>query len=393
MPVWTPFGGGRKVAHSWAGSSRSEAESGCCHETSLMKFSDIGTRVASKDFLSYQLVAELSHRGRMRAFFLWGLLLISLHPSPVSAQWWQESQAIMGTRVLVELWHPDEAQGRAAVGAVMDEMRRIDREMSPFKASSLLSYMNREAARSPVEITPELFELMWKSVRISELTGGAFDVTFASAGRKYDYRKHVKPDHEALAEAMPAIDYHHLQFDRQHTRIRYLHRGVYVDLGGIAKGHAVDRAIGILQKRGITQAMVGAGGDTRIIGDRRGEPWVVGVRDPRKEGENVAVLPLTDVAVSTSGDYERYFELDGVRYHHIIDPKTGDSAREVRSVTVLGDEATTTDALSTSVFVLGVEKGLALVNRLPGIDAIIIDGEGRMHFSDELLRMAKQDPS
>lgn len=328
----------------------------------------------------------------MRAFFLWGLLLISLHPSPISAQWWHESQAIMGTRVLVELWHPDEAQGRAAVGAAMEEMRRIDREMSPFKESSLLSYMNREAARSPVEITPELFELMWRSVRISELTGGAFDVTFASAGRQYDYRKRVKPDQEALAEAMPAIDYHHLQFDRQRTRIRYLHPGVYVDLGGIAKGHAVDRAIAILQKRGITQAMVGAGGDTRIIGDRRGEPWVVGVRDPRKEGENVAVLPLTDVAVSTSGDYERYFELDGVRYHHIIDPKTGDSAREVRSVTVLGDEATTTDALSTSVFVLGVEKGLALVNRLPGIDAIIIDGEGRMHFSDELLRMTELDP-
>ena len=358
-----------------------------------MQFSDTGTQVASRDFLFYQLVAELSHRGRMRALFLWGLVLISLHSTPTSAQWWQESEAIMGTRVLVELWHPDEVQGRAAVGAVMDEMRRIDREMSPFKETSLLSNMNREAANSPVKITAELFELMWKSVRISELTDGAFDVTFASAGRKYDYRKRIKPDKAALAEAIPAIDYHHLQFDREGMSIHYLHPGVYVDLGGIAKGHAVDRGIAILQSRGITQAMVGAGGDTRIIGDRRGEPWVVGVRNPRKDGENAAVLPLTDVAVSTSGDYERYFELDGVRYHHIIDPQTGDSAREVTSVTILGDEATTTDALSTSVFVLGVRNGLALVNRLPGIDAIIIDGEGRMHFSDELLRMTEQDPS
>ncbi|MEJ2132169.1 MAG: FAD:protein FMN transferase [Gammaproteobacteria bacterium] len=329
----------------------------------------------------------------MRALFLWGCVLISLNPSPVSAEWWRDSQSIMGTRVLVELWHPDEVEGRAAVAAVMEEMRRVDREMSPFKEESALSRMNREAAKRPVEVSPELFELMWKSVRISELTGGAFDVTFASAGRQYDYRKGVKPDSTHLAEALPAIDYHHVEFDRAHHRIHYLHEGVYVDLGGIAKGYAVDRAIALLRARGITQAMVGAGGDTRIIGDRRGKPWVVGIRHPRKEGENAAVLPLADVAVSTSGDYERYFELDGVRYHHIIDPKTGDSARKVTSVTILGDEATTTDALSTSVFVLGVKEGLALVNRLPGIDAIIIDGEGRLHFSEELLRLTGEDPS
>ena len=359
----------------------------------MTQFSVPGARVAPKDFLFYQLVAELSVGGRMRAFFLWGLVLISMNSSPISAQWWRDSQSIMGTRVLVELWHPDEAQGRAAVAAVMEEMRRIDREMSPFKETSLLSRMNREASSGWVEITPELFELMRKSIGISELSDGAFDVTFASAGRQYDYREGIKPDPAPLAEALPAIDYHHLEFDRERTRIRYLHAGVHVDLGGIAKGHAVDRAIALLGARGITQAMVGAGGDTRIIGDRRGEPWVVGVRHPRKDGENIAVLPLADVAVSTSGDYERYFELEGVRYHHILDPRTGDSARKVRSVTILGDEATTTDALSTSVFVMGVEKGLALVNRLPGVDAIIIDGEGRMHFSDELLRMTREDPS
>lgn len=329
----------------------------------------------------------------MRAFCLWGLVLISTNPSPVSAEWWRDSQAIMGTRVTVELWHPDEAQGRSAIEAVMEEMRRIDREMSPFMKSSLLSRLNREAASRPVKVTPELFDVMWRSVEISQLTGGAFDVTFASAGRQYDYRKGIKPDAAALAQALPAIDYHHLQLDREHMTIRYLHPGVYVDLGGIAKGHAVDRAIALLQARGITQAMVAAGGDSRIIGDRRGKPWVVGVRDPRKEDENVAVLPLSDVAVSTSGDYERYFELDGVRYHHIIDPKTGDSARKVESVTILGDDATTTDALSTSVFVMGVEKGLELVNRLPGIDAIIVDGKGRLHFSQELLRLTRGDPS
>ena len=131
-----------------------------------------------------------------------------------------------------------------------------------------------------------------------------------------------------------------------------------------------------------------AGGDSYILGDRRGRPWTVGVRDPRNADAMAVVLPLTDTAVSTSGDYERFFEEDGVRYHHILDPATGDSARDSMSVTILGERTVLTDALSTSVFVLGPEAGLELVNRLPGIDAIIIDAAGRMSYSDDLV-----DPS
>jgi thiamine biosynthesis lipoprotein len=159
---------------------------------------------------------------------------------------------------------------------------------------------------------------------------------------------------------------------------------VRIDLGGIAKGSGVDRCIQLFQELGIEQALVTAGGDSRMMGDRWGRPWTIGIRDPRDADKMVAVIPLMDEAVSTSGDYQRYFEKDGVRYHHIINPKSGDSARELQSVTIIGPDATTTDALSTSVFVLGLEAGLKLIDRLPDIDAILVDQHGRMHYSNDL---------
>lgn len=296
----------------------------------------------------------------------------------------------MGTAVRVELWHQDETAGRAAIDAVMAEMRRIDRLMSTYKTDSELSRVNREAAKRPVAVTKELFDLVSRSLEVSEMTDGAFDITYASAGHLYNYRHKIKPSAEALGEALPAIDYRYVILNKSDTSIAFQHDGVRVDLGGIAKGHAVDRAIGLLQARGIKQAIVSAGGDSRIVGDRQGRPWMVGVRDPRREKEMAAILPLSDTAVSTSGDYERYFELDGVRYHHIITPASGRPATGVRSVTVVGQDSTTMDALSTSVFVMGVQKGLSLVESLTDVEAVIIDDAGRMHYSSGLLR--RQSP-
>jgi thiamine biosynthesis lipoprotein len=147
----------------------------------------------------------------------------------------------------------------------------------------------------------------------------------------------------------------------------------------------VDRGIEILQKQGITRAMVNAGGDTRIIGDRFGKPWVVGIRDPDHESKTFLRMPLTDTAFSTSGDYERYFDEDGKRFHHIIDPKTGDSARRARSVTVISGNATRTDALTKSVFIMGPEAGIAFINTLPDVDAVAVAPDGRVIYSKGLM--------
>jgi FAD:protein FMN transferase len=315
------------------------------------------------------------------------LLLAALAlPSPARGEWLSDQQAIMGTVVRVELWSEEQKAGTAAIAAVMEEMRRIDRTMSTYKDDSDISLINRTAAQRPVAISNELLELIERSLQMSELTGGAFDITYASAGYLYDFRRKIKPSEEALAKALPAINYHHILLDRTHSTIKFSQAGVRIDLGGIAKGHAVDRCIALLQAHGIKQAIVSAGGDSRIIGDHRGRPWIVGIRDPRQEGKVVAALPLSDAAVSTSGDYERYFEANGVRYHHIINPTNGRPVNGVRSVTVIGSDSTTMDALSTSVFVLGVKKGMALVERLNDVEAVIVDANGKMHYSTGLMR-------
>jgi thiamine biosynthesis lipoprotein len=159
---------------------------------------------------------------------------------------------------------------------------------------------------------------------------------------------------------------------------------VRIDLGGIAKGYAVDRGIAILADRGIRHGTVTAGGDTRILGDRIGRPWVVGIRHPDDRQRVIARIPLEDAALSTSGDYERYFDEDGRRYHHIINPRTGHSAGELRSVTIIGPDATTTDGLSTGVFVLGAERGLALIERLGDVDAVLVTRDGKVLYSSGL---------
>jgi thiamine biosynthesis lipoprotein len=303
---------------------------------------------------------------------------------PAQAQWLSREDAIMGTAIRVELWSDDKAAGEAAIDAVMEEMRRIDREMSPFKPESELSRINREAADHPVPISAEMFDILSRSIEFSKLSGGAFDITFSSVGYMYDYRRHIKPTDAEIEKALPGINYRHLLLDKDKRTIKFARPGVRIDLGGIGKGYAVDNCIALLKKRGITQALVTAGGDSRVLGDHGGRPWMVGIRDPRRKDNVVAVIPLINSAISTSGDYERYFEVDGVRYHHIINPKTGHSATGVHSASVIGPDATTTDGLTKPVFILGPEKGLKLIESIPGVDAVIIDAAGRMFYSSGL---------
>jgi thiamine biosynthesis lipoprotein len=307
-------------------------------------------------------------------------------PALAHAAWFQREEAIMGTRVAVELWSEDAALAERAMDEVIAEMRRTDELMSTYKPESQLSQVNAHAHERPVQVDEDIIEVVERALAMSKLSGGAFDVTYASVGYLYDYRAHQRPSEQQIAAALPGVDYRQVQVDREARTIRFLRKGVRIDLGGIAKGYAVDRSIDHLRKLGIEHAMVNAGGDTRLLGDRRGKPWVVGIRDPRNEGRVVTRLPLEDEAISTSGDYERYFEEDGVRYHHILVPGTGQSARGVRSATVIGDDATLTDALSTTVFVLGVEPGMRLIARLPGVEAVVVDDQGRIYYSDGLAQ-------
>lgn len=320
-----------------------------------------------------------------KAILLIGLYcVLGLFSQAINANWYVDKQGIMGTNIQVEVWSDNALQGEQATQTVMREMERINQLMSPYIETSELSLLNQHAAVHPVVVSQELFDLIYLSVQLSEETEGAFDVTFASVGYLYNYRTKDKPSDAEVNELLEAINFRHIIFDANKNSIYFAHPNVRIDLGGIAKGHAVDNAILLLQNMGITHALVTAGGDTRLLGDRHGKPWMVGIRDPRHVDKQAVVLPLVNTGLSTSGDYERYFEQDGERYHHIISPKSGKSVHEVQSVSIIGPRSTLNDALSTAVFVLGVNRGMNLLNRIAGYDGIIMDRHRKLHYSDNL---------
>jgi len=312
------------------------------------------------------------------------LLLALLFALPVRAEWYSDAREKMGTRVEIQLWAESEAAARPLLAAGMAEFDRIESWMSTYREDSEISRVNRLAARQPVKVSAELFGIVAKSLELSVVSGGTFDITFDSVGRLYDFRAGVRPDAEAIRRNLPDINYRHVVLDPAASTIRFATEGTRINLGGIGKGYSCERVADLLRKNGVRSGRVNAGGDTRFIGDRRGSPWMVGIRDPDAEDRWVTRLALGDEAISTAGDYERFFDEDGVRYHHIINPRTGDSARGIRSVTVIGPDATMTDGLDNAVFILGPEKGLALIDATPGYAAIVIDDGHNIRFSKAL---------
>jgi len=303
---------------------------------------------------------------------------------PVRAEWVGGARPMMGTEVSILLWHDDAAIGEEIVEQIFAEAERIDRLMSTYKDDSRISEINRLAAKEPVLAGDELFQLIRRSQDISVLTRGAFDITYDSVGQHYDFRNRQRPDEATVEVERQLIDFRFVELDQAAGTVSFREEGVRINLGGIAKGYVVERGVSILRSRGVQNGIVTAGGDSRLLGDRRGQPWMVGIRDPRDDGEVAISVPLEDEAISTSGDYERYFEEGDTRYHHIIQPSTGEPASGVHSATVFGPDAVITDALSTSVFVMGVDQGLRMIATLPDYESIVIDAEGRIFYSDGL---------
>lgn len=312
------------------------------------------------------------------------LALLALFATPAAAEWHGDARAMLGTEVSVYLWHEDPDAAQALIERVFEETSRIDELMSTYKESSRISKINREAADSPVFAGEELARLIRRALDISVLTRGAFDITYDSVGQHYDFHERLRPDEETIAREKSHIDYRLVEVDDVRCTVFFRERGVRINLGGIAKGYVVERGAGILRRHGVGNAIVTAGGDSRLIGDRRGRPFMIGIRDPRRDGEVAMSVPLEDEAISTSGDYERFFDEDGIRYHHIMQPATGTPATGVHSATVFGPDAVITDALSTSVFVMGVDTGLRLIGGLPDYESIVIDAGGRIYYSDGL---------
>jgi thiamine biosynthesis lipoprotein len=302
----------------------------------------------------------------------------------VQAEWFSAAEDKMGTRVEMKLWHDDAAQAEHLLALGMAEFDRIEAAMSTYLADSEMTRINERAADEPVKVSPELFGLIDRALQLSVTTNGAFDITYDSVGQFYDYRAGKRPASEQIATHLDEIDYRYVSLEQKDLTIRFTRPGVRINLGGIAKGYAVESVINLLRDLGVTHALATAGGDTRLLGNRGNGPWVIGIRDPNDTEGLILRLGLEDEAISTSGDYERFFIEDNVRYHHILNPSTGQSAGQVRSVTIVGPDATLTDGLSTSVFVLGPVAGLELIESLKGYEALIVDTGQQVQFSTGL---------
>jgi thiamine biosynthesis lipoprotein len=273
-----------------------------------------------------------------------------------------------------------------AVEAAFSEIERVGRLMSGHREDSDVSRINRAAGHGPVAVDPEVFELISRSLDISERSGGAFDITVAGLFGLWS----MDPDNprvaseEEIAERMPLISWKKVILDRENRAVGLEESGMRIDLGGIAKGYAVDRAIAALEDHGVTTALVNAGGDLRALGTHGRRHWRVGVQDPRNRGMIIGRISVMGMAMATSGDYEKFIEVDGKRYCHILNPATGAPASACRSVTVITQTAWTADALATAVFVLGPKKGMALVEKTDGVEAIIIDSKGGIEESSSV---------
>jgi thiamine biosynthesis lipoprotein len=286
----------------------------------------------------------------------------------------------MGTTMSISIAGADTELAHRAAEAAFQEIRRLEGLMSTYLMESDVSRVNRAAGGTWTAVDPEVLGVIREALRYARLSGGAFDITFKPLARLWQFEAgSVPPSPAAVQEVLPLVDYRAVLIDGD-GRVRLRHPGMAIGLGGIAKGYAADRAAEVLREKGIANATINAGGDVRVMGRPSAErPWRIGIQHPRKRQALLDEVSLSAGAVATSGDYERFFVHEGVQYHHILDSRTGFPARGCMSITVIGETAMMADALSTAAFVLGPEAGLALIEELPGAEAMFVDASGEIH--------------
>jgi thiamine biosynthesis lipoprotein len=314
----------------------------------------------------------------------------SVPPKPAEASIVERSRVSMGSEVHLTAWTANERGALDAFEAAFDEFDRLDELMSVWKEGSEVERLNRAAGETPVPIGPEMREVLSMARLASEWTEGKFDVTFGVLSGLWKFDHDLDggiPPRADVQARLPLIDYQQLVVDEAKGTAFLKRKGMRVHLGGIGKGYAVDRAAAVLRGRGFTDFMIQSGGDLYVAGKRGDRSWRAGIQDPRgPKGSSFAAMDLSDAAFTTSGDYERFFMKDGRRYHHIIDPDTGEPSQGSRSVTIMAKTASLADALDTGIFILGPEKGMALIERLNGVEGVIVTSSNNVLVSSGLAR-------
>ena len=293
----------------------------------------------------------------------------------------KETRALMDTLCEISCYSPDGNKAVRAIDEAFKEMQRIEKVFSKFDENSELSKINKIAGLENIKVSEEAFRLTERAIYYSRISDGAFDVTVAPLMETWGFvRKHKSmPGEDDIKNALKSVGYKNIELDSKKLSIRFLNKDTKIDFGGIAKGYAIDRARDVLVSNGIKNGLVNLGGNIFALGNAPGKKnWKIGVQDPRNKSRLLYSFELTDMAISTSGNYERFFEIGGKRYSHIMNPLTGEPCQGIISVTVALDSAERADALSTAIFVMGEKNGLTLAKSIKDIKVLILKEDGKI---------------
>ncbi len=295
---------------------------------------------------------------------------------------------VMGTVVDITFWTGDDDGAAKASKAVFDEFMRVDHLMSSWLPDSAVAKINGSAGAKEVVVAPEVMDLIVRARDAGKLSGGAFDISVGAFRGLWKFDQDVDgsiPSEKDVRTRAKLVNYRKIRLNKKRRGVRLQRKGMRITLGGVAKGYAVDQAVAILRKRGFNDFILQAGGDLYASGQPGGRSWRVGIRDPRgARSASFAVAEVKNRTFSTSGDYERSVLVKGTRYHHILDPATGNPATRSRSVTVLTDDALTADIWSTALFVMGPVEGMKIVEAREGMDAVFVGKDNKVHISSGL---------
>lgn len=295
---------------------------------------------------------------------------------------------LMGTRFEVTVVAPNEEIGYINIDEAVSEIQRIEKIISSWDENSETSLINKNAGIKPVKVSPELFGLIERSIRISEITDGAFDITYASMDNiwKFDGSMETAPKEEDIRKAVEKIGYQKIVMDPKNQTVFLPEPGMCIGFGAIGKGYAADKTKELMVSKDVKGGIINASGDLTTWGTKvTGEKWLVGIANPLSKDKVFSWLPVIESSVATSGNYEKFIILNGKKYSHIIDPRTGYPTTGINSVSIFAKQAELCDALATAVFIMGRDVGLHMINQMDGVEAVVVDSDNKIHKSSGII--------
>ena len=297
-------------------------------------------------------------------------------------------QKLMGNAFEITVVNDDEKTAQQHIDAAIEEIRRIEKLLTTFSEESQTNLINQNAGIQPVKVDSEVFELIERSLRISQITDGYFDISYGGIDKSFwNFDREMKqlPDPGLIKDHLKLVNYQNIILNRDNQTVFLKEKGMRIGFGGIGKGYAAEMAKRLLQKRGVVSGIVNASGDLTTWGNQAdGKPWTVGIADPENAQQPFSYMNITDMAIATSGNYEKFVIINGKKYSHTINPKTGMPVSGVKSVTIFCPNAEIADAMATPVSIMGIDSALNMVNQINHLECIIIDDQDKIYSSQNI---------